>query len=190
MAHYRDDRPYILERGRSPVRDRTPAFLRDRHQEAGPMVLRQREVETATRSHPRSPSPLYVDHRHLAPAADRQRGRSVSRARPVFVRRDESESSFSTSSYSSSESPVQRRGVFRRPRSESPGWRETVHARFRRSSPSPSPSPSPQPQPQPQPQVVEREVITHYTDIDHGEYFTETGRLPSSCTLRRSVSRH
>lgn len=174
MARYvRDEQPYVLERERSPSRGRVPAFLRDRHQEAGPMVLRQREVETASFSHPRSPSPRFVDHRqvaHIAPP-DQQRGRSVSRARPRVVMRDESESSLSTSSYSSSESPVQTRQVFRRPRSESPGWRETIHARFRREGPSRSPSPQPPPQPQVvKGPIVEREVITHYRDIDHGEF--------------------
>ncbi|KAF4970953.1 hypothetical protein FZEAL_9948, partial [Fusarium zealandicum] len=44
-----------------PAREesRTPAFLReDRRSEAGPMVLRQRQVETIDRHRPRSPSPI------------------------------------------------------------------------------------------------------------------------------------
>lgn len=50
-----------------------------------------------------------------------------------------------------------------------------MRAKFKRESPSRSPSP----QPPPQPQVVkgptiEREVITHYTDIDHGESIVNT----------------
>ena len=161
----------MIERDRSTSRERTPAFLRDvRRPEAGPMVLRQREVETATRPHYRSPSPVYVERREVVrrPSPDQQRGRSVSRVRSRIARRDESESSLSTSSFSSSESPVQRRPVFRRPRSVSPGWRETVRARIRRESPSRSPSPQPQPQVVKGP-TVEREVITHYRDIDHGE---------------------
>lgn len=164
-GYYRDERPFIRERDRSPSRDRTPAFLRDvRRPEAGPMVLRQRDVETTTRAHPRSPSPVFIE-RHVEP--EPSRGRSVSRVRSRIVQRDSSESSMSSSSYSSSDSPVQRRPVFRRPRSVSPGWRETIRARIRRESPSPSPPPPPPPPPQPQ--VIEREVITHYRDIDHGE---------------------
>lgn len=168
MSYYRDERPFVIERDRSPSRDRAPAFLRDRGRpEAGPMVLRQREVETATRPHHRDLSPVFVDRRRADPEP---RGRSVSRLR--VARRDPSESSLSTSSYSSADSPVQRRPVRRRPRSVSPGWRETVHARFRRgSSPSPSPSPSPPPPPQAMKgPTIEREVITHYRDVDHGEF--------------------
>ncbi|KAF4460380.1 hypothetical protein FALBO_12839, partial [Fusarium albosuccineum] len=45
-----------------PAREesRTPAFLREdaRRTEAGPMVLRQRQVETIDRHRPRSPSPV------------------------------------------------------------------------------------------------------------------------------------
>lgn len=81
-----------------------------------------------------------------------------------------SSSSSSASSYDSLSPPP--RFVRRR----SPEWKESqreterIHTRIVRRSPSPSPSPPPPP---PQPQVVrgpviEREVITHYTDVDHG----------------------
>lgn len=165
-AYYRDDRgPYVRER--SPSRDRTPTFLRNVHRpDAGPMVLRQRDVETASHPHP---APTYIERRRSSPSPSR--GRSVSRVRTRLVRRESSESSASSSCFSGELSAPPRRGVVARPRSVSPGWRETVRARFRRESPSPSPSPSPQPQPQPQVvrgPTVEREVITHYTDVDHG----------------------
>jgi hypothetical protein len=42
--------------------------------------------------------------------------------------------------------------------------------RERERVPSPSPSPPPAP-PVVRGPVIEREVITHYTDIDHGEFF-------------------
>ncbi|MBE3042547.1 hypothetical protein IMZ48_08205 [Candidatus Bathyarchaeota archaeon] len=122
------------------------------------MVLSRREVETATGHHL---APAFAEHRRR-PSPD-SRGRGVSRVR--VERRETSESSFSSDSYSSSESPVQRRPVYTRPRSVSPSFRETVRAKFRRPSPSPSPPPPP-----PQPQVIEREIITHYTDVDHGEF--------------------
>lgn len=169
-AYYRDDRgPYARER--SPSRDRTPAFLRNVHRpDAGPMVLRQRDVETASHPHPHAaPAATYIERRRSSPSPSR--GRSVSRVRTRHVRRDSSESSASSGYFSDELSMPARRGAVGRPRSVSPGWKETIRARFRRESPSPSPSPQPQPEPQVmRGPTLEREVITHYTDIDHGTF--------------------
>ncbi|KAF4987898.1 hypothetical protein FGRMN_10092, partial [Fusarium graminum] len=60
-----------------PAREesRTPAFLRDdfRRTEAGPMVLRQRQVETIDRHRARSPSPVRVREERII-----RRPRSIS----------------------------------------------------------------------------------------------------------------
>ncbi|SPN99817.1 uncharacterized protein DNG_02669 [Cephalotrichum gorgonifer] len=205
MAYFRDGRErsrsrgFVREQERSPSRDRTPAFLRDREirrADAGPLVLRQREVETVSRPHRhRSPSPVYVERQQLVRRSSPSppRGRSVSQVRMRTVQRDVSvESSASSSSYSSYES-APRRGVFRRPRSVSPDWRETereretIRTRIRRESPSPAP---------PQPQVVrgptiEREVVTHYTDIDHGVIRArQPSPLPPAIPRSKSRARH
>ncbi|KAJ6446833.1 2-isopropylmalate synthase [Purpureocillium lavendulum] len=152
--------------------NRTPAFLREdaRRTEAGPMVLRQRDVETVDRHH-RSPSPVRYreerlvrrpksaspppmreEHEHLR-FVERERVRS-----PSVVRRR-------------SPSPLPVRFVERPRRSPSPVAREHIHTRIvereRERIPSPSPSPPPPP-PVIRGPIVEREVITHYTDVDHG----------------------
>ncbi|KAI0600646.1 hypothetical protein F4775DRAFT_544831 [Biscogniauxia sp. FL1348] len=152
--------------------DRTPAFLRDdgRRSEAGPLVLRSREVETLDRRR-RSPSPgfRYRDSRLLSrePSMERRSSRFVDRSpSPPSVR-------------------VESRLVERRrERSQSPE-KERDHIRLRiererEKERVPSPSPSPPP-PAPAPQVIrgptiEREVITHYRDIDHG---IERAKQPS-----------
>ncbi|KAI1494599.1 hypothetical protein F5X96DRAFT_676383 [Biscogniauxia mediterranea] len=152
--------------------DRTPAFLRDdgRRSEAGPLVLRSREVETVDRRR-RSPSPgfRYRDSRLLSrePSMERRSSRFIDRSPsppPVRV-----------------ESRMMER---RRERSPSPEKeREHIRLRIEREREKervPSPSPSPPP-PAPAPQVIrgptiEREVITHYRDIDHG---IERAKQPS-----------
>lgn len=168
--------------------DRTPAFLREdaRRAEAGPMVLRQRQVETIDRHRPRSPSPIsrvreeriirrprsvspsFHDHEH---EHERSRTRITERERvrepSAPPKRDPS--------------PHIIRYVERPRRSPSPPpveerERERIRTRIvereRERIPSPSPSPSPSPPPKPQiikGPIIEREVITHYTDIDHGK---------------------
>ncbi|KAI1337107.1 hypothetical protein F5Y15DRAFT_161520 [Xylariaceae sp. FL0016] len=159
----------IRERERE---DRTPAFLRDepRRTEAGPLVLRQREIETVDRRRPRSPSPVRYRERFI----EREREREPSlppmpmERRPRYVER------------SPSPPPpvrVESRIVERR-RERSPSSdrdREMISLRIERERereriPSPSPSPSPPPPPPPviRGPTIEREVITHYRDIDHG----------------------
>ncbi|KEY65733.1 hypothetical protein S7711_05563 [Stachybotrys chartarum IBT 7711] len=190
MEGFEYRRPQVDLRVREREPDRTPAFLREdaRRTEAGPMVLRQRDVETFDRR-VRSPSPVRVreerivrrprsvspprfhdhhhdhdhDHEH---EHERQRTRVIERERirePSVVRRR-------------SPSPQVVRYVERRERTPSPVEHEHIRTRIvqrereRERVPSPSPSPSPPPAP---PQVIrgptiEREVITHYRDIDHG----------------------
>ncbi|RYP77532.1 hypothetical protein DL771_001105 [Monosporascus sp. 5C6A] len=162
--------------------DRVPSFLREDHRKAdsGQLVLRAREVETVDRRRPRSPSPQpltrYVERpRSLSPPR-----RSVSRPRPRYIER------------SPSPSPQRERDVRvdidsriierRRPRSPTPD-RERDRIRImmeRERARSPSSSPSPPPPPPAPPVIkgptIEREVITHYRDIDHG---VERARPPS-----------
>ncbi|KAI0435684.1 hypothetical protein F4803DRAFT_557743 [Xylaria telfairii] len=172
---YRSSRTDLSERDyahrRAPVReydddisdrvDRTPAFLREevRRADVGPLVLRAREVETVDRRRARTPSPQ-VRYR------ERFVEREVDRPPVRFVER--------------SPSPPPRVQVIerveRRERERSPTpdrERELIRLRIereRQKERTPSPSPSPPP---PQPQVIrgptiEREVITHWRDIDHG----------------------
>lgn len=165
---------------RSPPREREPpAFLRDepRRSEAGPMVLRQRDVETFDR-HRRSPSPVRVREERIV-----RRPRSVSpphmhdheheHSRTRVVERERVRSPSVVRQRSPSPRPM--RFVERRRRSSSLD-REHIHTRIveRERERIPSPSPSPPPPPPPPPVVrgptIEREVITHYRDIDHGKH--------------------
>ncbi|KAG5931097.1 hypothetical protein E4U53_001949 [Claviceps sorghi] len=183
-AEYRTHR--VATRSPPPsVREResAPSFLRQdaRRTDAGPMVLRKRDVETWDRR-PRSPSPVRVQEERLVrrPRSEsphyhehehdheRSRTRVVERERerervrsPSVVRRRRSPSVQSV------------RYVQRRRTSPSP-VKEHIHTRIiqREKEREPTPSPSPPPPPPPPPvirgPVIEREVITHYTDIDHG----------------------
>ncbi|KAF5130860.1 hypothetical protein E5D57_007209 [Metarhizium anisopliae] len=173
-ADYRTSR--VMTRSPPPREresDRGISFLRDdaRRSEPGQMVLRKRDVETwdVHRSpspprvreqrivhRPRSESPRYHDHEH-----ERSRTRVVERERervrsPSVVRMR-------------SPSPGVR-FVERRRRSPSPPVREHIRTRIveREKAKEPSPSPSPSPPPVIRGPTIEREVITHYTDVDHG----------------------
>ncbi|KAI3330637.1 hypothetical protein F4824DRAFT_332397 [Ustulina deusta] len=151
--------------------DRTPAFLRDdaRRPEAGTLVLRAREVETVDRRRPRSPSPQ-IRYRERFIERERERVPSpLPERRPVrFIER-------SPSPPPPRVQVVER--VERRQRERSPTpdrERDSIRLRIERErqrerTPSPSPSPSPPPQPQViRGPTIEREIITHYRDIDHG----------------------
>ncbi|KAI1816151.1 hypothetical protein GGS20DRAFT_539743 [Poronia punctata] len=176
-------------RSRGPV-ERTPAFLREDHRraEAGPLVLRAREVETVDRRRPRSPSPQV---RYRERVIERERGHSpLPERRPRFIER--------------SPSPphrVERVQLVERRRERTPTpEREREHIRLhfererqRARTPSPSPSPSPPPAPQ-VPQVIqgpiiERQVITHYRDIDHGVVRAKPPTPPPQPPPRRAPSR-
>lgn len=155
------------EREREPV-DRTPAFLRQdaRRPEAGPMVLRQRDVETFDR-HRRSPSPVrmreerlvrrprsdspstrYHDHDH-GHGHGRERSRSRTRIRSPSV-----------------SSPTVRFA------DHEPVDHEHIHIieRERERERQRAPQRSPSPPPVVRGPTLERDVVTHYTDVDHGMY--------------------
>ncbi|KAK3899364.1 hypothetical protein C8A05DRAFT_18186, partial [Staphylotrichum tortipilum] len=154
----------VRERSRERVNDRLPAFMRDDHrrpQGGGQMVLRQREIETVEqRARPRSPSPVRVTQRII------ERTRSVSPP----PRRIEDDVRFRRVVRESSRGPGPDRIRFVASRSRSPS--EEVRERIRIIEKERAPSPVRVQRP-PTPKVVkgptiEREVITHYRDIDHG----------------------
>ncbi|KAL2019575.1 hypothetical protein VTK56DRAFT_9472 [Thermocarpiscus australiensis] len=155
------------ERERERERDRVPAFLREdnRRTEAGPLVLRERQVETVERPRARSPSPVRVRERIV-------RARSVSPG----PRRIEEDVRFRQVVREPSRPPAERIRFVERSRSRSSSRssspspvRERIRIVEREKDRAPSPAP---PRP-PTPKVIrgptiEREVITHYRDIDHG----------------------
>lgn len=171
--------------------DRTPAFLKEdyRRTEAGPMVLRQRQVETIDRHRPRSPSPVRVREERII-----RRPRSVSppssyhdheqeRSRVSVHERERIRSPSVVRQRSPSPKPIRyverpaSRAASRPPPRRSPSpieqERERIRIVQRERERAPTPEPSPPPPP-PEPAVVrgptiEREVITHYRDIDHGK---------------------
>lgn len=169
VREYEDIDIQIRDRDRERV-DRTPAFLKEeaRRPETGALVLRQREVETVDRRRPRSPSPIRYRERFVE--RDRERAPSMPPdRRPRFIERSPSPPPTTMR--------VESRTIERRrERSPSPEReRDLIRLRIERErekerAPSPSPSPPPPP---PAPPVIrgptiEREVITHYRDIDHG----------------------
>ncbi|KAL2158383.1 hypothetical protein VTH06DRAFT_4431 [Thermothelomyces fergusii] len=159
---YDDVEVRIRDRSRERVNDRLPHFMRDegRRPEPGQLVLRQREVETVERARQRSPSPARANQRVV------HRPRSVSppprREQDVRIQRVVREAS---------RGPNGRiRLVQPRSRSPSPEVRGRIQIVEREKERALTPAPAPQP---PAPQVIkgpiiEREVITHYRDIDHG----------------------
>lgn len=149
------------------ARDRVPHFLREenRRPEPGPLVLRQREIETVERPRQRSPSPVYRERiveraRSVSPGRRRvdqdvrirrvvrEHSRGPGPERIHFVEASRSRSS----SRSSSPTPV----------------RERIRIVEREKERAPSPAPPPPPAPVIKGPTIEREVITHYRDIDHG----------------------
>jgi hypothetical protein len=165
VREYEDTEISVRER-----ESRTPAFLREEsRRDAGPLVLRSREIETVDRRRPRSPTPVREQERVVI------RRRSVSpirrerspppppmpmERRPRFIERSPSP-----------EVRVDTRVVERRrERSPTPDREREIRIieRERPKPPSPSPSPPPPP-PVIRAPTIEREVITHYRDIDHGK---------------------
>ncbi|RDA92668.1 hypothetical protein CP533_3711 [Ophiocordyceps camponoti-saundersi (nom. inval.)] len=156
--------------------DRTPGFLRDdgRRPEAGPMVLRQREVETIDR-HARSPSPFRRREMARRPKSisPTMRGSEREHSHTRIVERERDRVRSPSVVRCRSPSPLPVRFVERRRRSPSPVSQHEhirIVERDRQRIPSPEPSPSPPPPPPPviRGPTIEREVITHWTDIDHG----------------------
>lgn len=159
-------------RSRTVVRERErddrplPQWLReDRRPEGGQMVLRERDVEEY--EHIRSPSPIRM--REGAPIR-RPRSVSVGDQERVHTRIVEERIRSPTGLR-----PPSPRGVRFEERFErSPSIvdeREHIHIveRDRRTESSPSRSPSPAPREVVRGPIIERDVITHYTDIDHGK---------------------
>lgn len=178
------EREYIREEGarRASVREYDDAEVRYRDQNRVPawmvrennnrrpdttqLVLRQKETETIERVRPRSPSPGPVRERVIV------RARSTS---PQPPRRIEEDVRFRRVMREPSRGPAgadRIRFVETRSRSPSPVQRDRIRIVEREKERAPSPAPPPRP---PTPKVIkgptiEREVITHYRDIDHGKY--------------------
>ncbi|KAL7910128.1 hypothetical protein GGI35DRAFT_355896 [Trichoderma velutinum] len=141
-----------------------PEFLsRSRRPEAGPMVLRQREADPYERP-PREQSPIRFREERIVrrahsvspsePEHEHSRTRIVEKIRSPSVARRRSPSPRAVRYVEPSDTASEHIRIIERERE-----RERV--------PSPSPSPPPAP-PVIRGPVIEREVITHYTDIDHG----------------------
>ncbi|KAK6860007.1 hypothetical protein PG995_003643 [Apiospora arundinis] len=146
VRDYQDTEISIRERD-----SRTPAFLRDegrRNEAAGPLVLRAREIETVDRRRPRSPSPPPAVHVHER-FIERERERSPAPPSMAMERRP--------------------RFMEESDRHLLAPWFVSIIAKWERiPSPSPSPPPPPAPPAVIRGPTIEREVITHYRDIDHG----------------------
>ncbi|KAL8391096.1 hypothetical protein RB595_009918 [Gaeumannomyces hyphopodioides] len=171
-------RVQVRERERERDDDsRVPHFMRDERRgpssaapadTSGTMVLRQREIETVSRPRHRSPSQVRFEERTQYVRRPRSPSPSVvseplppPRRERVEIRQFERRRS---------PSPHPSRG--RSPSRERERIRIIERSRSRERIPSPSPSPPPPPAPA-VPEVIrgptiEREVITHYRNIDHG----------------------
>ncbi|KAL6901654.1 hypothetical protein GGI43DRAFT_383259 [Trichoderma evansii] len=150
-----------------------PDFLRgSRRPEAGPVVLRPREDPYEQRQ-PREP--VFREERivrraqSVAPVEEEIRFTEKIRSPSVARRR----------------SPSPRAVRYVEPSDTSEHIRIIERERERERVPSPSPSPPPAP-PVVRGPVIEREVITHYTDIDHGMI---QARQPSPPPAARARSR-
>lgn len=159
-------------------RDRTPSFLREniRRPEPGPMVLRRREVESFDRHRSRSPTPppaRVVEERIVRRARSESppHAREHSRTRIVETER-------TVSPQRRSPSPVVRFVEHRRRERERSPSEDLEHDHIRiierERERGRSPERSPSPPPVVRAPTIEREVITHYTDVDHGSYIPKT----------------
>ncbi|KAM0464781.1 hypothetical protein ACHAPV_002617 [Trichoderma viride] len=156
-----------------------PDFLRGaRRPEAGPMVLRPREDPYEQRQ-PREPA--FREERLV------RRAQSVAPPEEeIDVRFRSVEKIRSPSVAPRRRSPSPDRNVrYVQPSDTSEHIRIIERERERERMPSPSPSPPPAP-PVVRGPVIEREVITHYTDIDHGMI---QARQPSPPPAARARSR-
>ncbi|KAI6365416.1 hypothetical protein MCOR25_005344 [Pyricularia grisea] len=201
----RDDRRMpVRERDRDNDSDsRLPSFMRREEsrrpvESSGPLVLRQREVETVTRPQPRSPSQVRFQEERSYIRRTRSPSRSPSppptreridvretrimeqNRRSPSVERIRSSTRIVNREQEREPTPVRivRRG--RSPSVERERIRIIERSRSRERLPSPSPSPPPPP---PVPEVIraptiEREVITHYKNIDHGTIHLPKPRSP------------
>lgn len=174
-----------------------PSFLREDYGEvrdAGPLVLRERNIETIERPivrRPRSPSPVRIRERIIErererspspPPVERIRTRVVERERerrsptpPPQIRARVIETRERVRERSPSPVRIRERIIEReRERSPSPVER-TERVRIRNieresvRAPTPSPSPSPPP-PVIRAPPIHQEIITHHRHIDHGNF--------------------
>jgi len=165
---YEERRYEIRERSRS--RDRVPYFLREenRRPEQGPLVLREREREIVERPvRGRSPTPVRVHERVI------ERTRSVTPPpRPPSRRDGREEVRIRQVVRESSRGPGPERIRFidSHSRSPSPVERERIRIVEKERAPNPPPSPRPTTPQVIQGPIIERQVITHYRDIDHGTW--------------------
>ncbi|KIH94565.1 hypothetical protein SPBR_05794 [Sporothrix brasiliensis 5110] len=199
-----DERDYLDVRVRERERDvdRDPLsryFQEDRRSDSGALVLRQREVETVERPRQRARSPSPVRYREvirerspspLPPPREREVVDRVEVRERVYDRERERDR-YREPSRGPQERIVTRVIDRERQRSPTPSP-ERDHERIRIIERSRGPSPSPSPPPQEQRQlvrgpVVEREVITHYTDVDHGVVYAP--RAPPRPEPRRERER-
>jgi hypothetical protein len=149
------------------------SFLREeaRRPEAGPVVLRSREIETIDR-HRRSPSPRYEEVLVRRPRSQsthaHEHERTKSRTRYVEKERVRKVSP------SPAPKPQMVRYVERRPRSPSPVQRDRIRIVDKRREASSSSSSSSSSEDAPPSKIraptIERDVITHYRGIDHGMF--------------------
>ncbi|EJT70424.1 hypothetical protein GGTG_11448 [Gaeumannomyces tritici R3-111a-1] len=171
-------RVQVRERERERDDDsRLPNFLRDERRgpvsaapadTSGAMVLRQREIETVSRPRPRSPSQVRFEERTQYVRRARSPSPSMVSEPLPPPRRERVEIRQFERRRSPSPHPIRGRS----PSHERERIRIIERSRSRERIPSPSPSPPPPPAPA-VPEVIrgptiEREVITHYRNIDHG----------------------
>ncbi|KAK4136966.1 hypothetical protein BT67DRAFT_432690 [Trichocladium antarcticum] len=145
---------------------RQPAWMEEnRRPEPGSMVLRAKEIETFERPRQRSPSPS---------VRVRQQERTFTRARSVSPgpnrRLDEDLHIRHVTREQSRGPPPVRFAPSRSPSPRPMQERERIRIIERERERAPSPAPPPRP---PTPKIIkgptiEREVITHYRDVDHG----------------------
>jgi hypothetical protein len=181
---YEETEVRVRERSRD---SRVPNWMREdgrRPPEAGALVLRQRDIETVERPRPRprSPSPIRITERDRI--VRRERSLSPPPRPPPTVERDRIEvrgryverERIRSPSRGASVERIRTRVVEReRERSPpSPPSADRIRTRIverereRVRSPSISSSSSSEPPRVVRGPTIEREVITHYRDIDHG----------------------
>ncbi|CAK7271064.1 hypothetical protein SEPCBS119000_004409 [Sporothrix epigloea] len=191
-----DERAYMDVRVREREHDRDPLaryFQDDRRGETGALVLRQREVETVERPRRRARSPSQVRYREVVrerspsplPMREREQIDRIE-VRDRIYDRDPERHYRREPSRGPQERIIARTVGRERERSPTPSperehERIRIIERSRTRVPSVSPSPSPPPVEEREHvrgPILEREVITHYTDVDHGVIYAPRAPQP------------